>query len=193
MEEILNSITLQTIVAALFILSALLLLKSVFKKERKNIRLSFLIFICFGFALFYIQQNEARSLSLIEMKELILPGTRPEYVYHVDEGYEDGVPYTRYTFEDPKPKLSVSADKESRYFRISRITTINIVMDYLGLPEITRAVPELASITGLSKDTSCYRWDDYPQGILLIKRTLCSDIEKISVYHCISSITITKR
>jgi hypothetical protein len=193
MEEVLNSITLQAIVTALFILSALLLLKSVFKKERKNIRLSFFILICFGLALFYIQQNESRNLSLIEIKELIFPSPLPEYVYHVDEGYENDIPYTRYAFEDPKPKLSLSADKDSRYFRISRITTINTVMDYLGLPKITRAVPELASITGSSHDTSCYRWDDYPLGILLIKRTLCSDIEKISVYHCISSITITKK
>jgi hypothetical protein len=193
MEEILNSITLQTIVTVLFVLTVLLLLKSAFKKERKNIRLSFFLFICFGLALFYIQQNESRNLSLIEMKELIFPSPLPEYAYHVDEGYEDGIPYTRYTFEDPKPKLSLSADKENRYFRISRITTINIVMDYLGLPKITKPVPELASITGSSHDTSCYRWDDYPMGILLIKRSLCSDIEKISVYHCISSITITKK
>ena len=193
MEEILNSITLQTIVAVLFVLSALLLLKSVFKKERKNIRLSFLVFICFGFALFYIQQNESRNLSLIEIKELILPGPHPDYVYHVAEGYEGGDPYTRYTFEDPKPKLSLSADKENRFLRISRITTLNIVMDYLDLPKVTKGVPELTSITGSSQDTSCYRWDDYPLGILLIKRTLCSNIAKTSTYHCISSITITRR
>ena len=193
MEEIFNSITLQKIATVLFILSAFLLLKSVFKKERKNIGLSFLVFICFGFALFYIQQNESRNLSLIEIKELILPSPLPDYAYYVEEGYEGGNPYTRYTFEDPKPKLSLSADKERRYLRISRITTINIVMDYLDLPKVTKAVPELASITGSSRDASCYRWDDYPLGILLIKRTLCSNIEKISTYSCISSITIIKK
>ncbi len=193
MEEIFNSITLQKIATVLFILSAFLLLKSVFKKERKNIGLSFLVFICFGFALFYIQQNESRNLSLIEIKELILPSPLPDYAYYVEEGYEGGNPYTRYTFEDPKPKLSLSADKERRYLRISRITTINIVMDYLNLPKVTKAVPELVSITGSSQDTNCYRWDDYPLGILLIKRTLCSNIEKISIYPCISSITITKK
>lgn len=193
MEEILNSITLQKIITVLFILSAFLLLKAVLKKERKNIRFDLLVFICFGFALFYVQKNEARNLSLIELKELILPSSPPDYAYHADEGYEGGVPYTRYSFEDPKPKLSLSVDKESGYLRISRVTTINIVMDYLGLPKVKNAVPELASITGLSKDTSCYRWDDYPLGILLIKRTLCSDIEKISTYPCISSITITEK
>jgi len=193
MEEILNAITLQKIVTVLFILSALLLLKSVFKKERKNTRLSFLIFICFGIALFYVQQNEARNLSLIEIKELIYPSSPPDYAYQVKEGYEEGDPYTRYIFEDPKPKLSLSADKKSGYFRISSITSINIVMDYLDLPKITRTVPELASITGSLHDTSCYRWDDYPLGILLIKRTLCSNIEKISTYPCISSITIIKK
>ncbi|UCC40111.1 MAG: hypothetical protein JSV96_01245 [Candidatus Aminicenantes bacterium] len=193
MEEMLNTITLQKIVTVLLILSTFLLLKSVFKKERKNMRLSFLVFICFGFVLFYIQQNEARNLSLNEIKELILPSPPPDYAYHVDEGYEGGIPYTRYTFEDPKPKLSLSADRENRYLRISRITTINIVMDYLSLPKVNKAVPELASITGSLQDTSRYRWDDYPLGVLLITRTLCSDIEKISTYHCISSITIKEK
>lgn len=193
MEEILNAITLQRIVTVLFILSALLLLRSIFRKERKNIRLSFLIFICFGIALLYIQKNEARNLTVIEIKELIYPSPPPDYAYQVREGYEEGDPYTRYIFEDPKPKLSLSADRESGYLRISSITSINIVMDYLGLPKITRTVPELASITGSLQDTSCYRWDDFPIGILLIKRTLCSDIEKISTYHCISSITIINK
>lgn len=188
-----NAITLQRIVTVIFILASLRLVKLILKKERRKIYGGLLFFIFSGLTLFYIQHNETRNMSLAEIKELILPGEPPQYNYHIEERLEEGVQYTRYIFDDPKPKFSLAMDSKSGYFRISNISSINAAMEVLNLPKVSSTVPELASITGSSYDVGCYRWKDYQLGILLIKRGLCREVDKLSRYHCISSITIIER
>ena len=193
MEYLVNSVTLHKILTILLILSSIWLLRSIFQGEQKKIWMAFSVLLSFGIIFFHVQQNDSKNMNLADMTDFIFPGPSTNYEYRFDEGYKDGFPYTRYIFEDPKPELSLAMDSKSRYFRISNISSINELLEYLELPKIASAVPELASITGSSYDVGYYLWEDYPAGTLLLERALCREKDQITTYFGISNLTVTQR
>jgi len=193
MEGIVNSVTLHKILTILLILSSLWLLRSIFQREQKKIWMSLSILLSFGIIFSQVQQNESKNMSIADMSELVFPGPSTDYKYRIDEGYKDGFLYTRYIFGDPIPEFSLAMDIKNRCFRISNISSINALLEYLELPKIASVVPELASITGSFYDTGYYYWEDYPNGTLLIERALCKQKDHITTYFGISNLTVTQR
>jgi hypothetical protein len=84
-------------------------------------------------------------------------------------------------------------DPKQNYFHIKNVDSVNRVLEYLGLPKVKKAVPELASITGSRNDLYLYRWEDYPLGILTITRDICQDRDRLESYQCIVAVTISGR
>jgi len=193
MEGFMNSVTLHKILTILIILSSLWLLRSIFQREQKKIWMSLSVLLSFGIIFFHVQQNESKNMSIADMSELVFPGPSTDYKYRIDEGYKDGFHYTRYIFEDPIPEFSLAMDSKNRHFRITDISLINALLEYLELPKIASAVPELASITRSSYDVGYYCWENYPLGTLLIKRGLCRQKNQITTYFGISNLTVTQR
>ncbi len=193
MEGIVNSVTLHKILTILLILSSFWLLRSIFQREQKKIWMSLSILLSFGIIFSQVQQNESKNMSIADMSELVFPGPSTDYKYRIDEGYKDGFLYTRYIFGDPIPEFSLAMDIKNRCFRISNISSINALLEYLELPKIASVVPELASITGSFYDTGYYYWEDYPNGTLLIERALCKQKGHITTYFGISNLTVTQR
>jgi hypothetical protein len=193
MEGFMNSVTLHKVLTILLIISSLWVLRSIFQREQKKIWISLSVLLSFGIIFFHVQQNESKNMSIADMSKLVFPGPSADYKYRMDEGYRDGFHYTRYIFEDPIPEFSLTMDSKSRYFRISDISLINELLEYLELPKIASPVPELASITGSTSDAGYYYWEDYPLGTLLIKRDLCRQKNQITTYFGISNLTVTQR
>jgi len=193
MEAIIEQITLQRIIIVLLVLSFLWILKLLFKKEYEHLFRALIIIIILGVALIYTQQNGEGKFSLTRLKNLIFPEKTPHYTYYVEKGTKEGFQCIQYVFKNPMPRLSLSMDSRGKYLHISNVAPINKVLGFLNLPKVSSKVPELASITGSQLDTNHYRWDNYPEGTLLLERTLCHDIRKVETYHCISSISIISR
>lgn len=73
-----------------------------------------------------------------------------------------------YIFEDDaKPPLTLASSGA-----IADFQKVNQVLRLLELPPVSRNVPNQEDITGLRGDRGAYVWNDYPLGVLRIKRTL---------------------
>jgi len=192
-----NVETLKTIVLVLLGLSVIWLLRVLVKKETDNIVRSLLACVLLGGAFFYLQNTKLETLHFSDIREQIknifFPEKTPNYIFHKDEGSNANGRYIRYFFESPGPKLSLDLDPSGKYFNIRDIHSINRILDYLGLPEVKRPVPELVSITGSANDISFYRWDDYELGILTVERAICQDRDMLESYQCIINILVARR
>ena len=76
---------------------------------------------------------------------------------------------------------------------IQDLRTVNVVLEYIGLPPVEEAVSELASLTGRTIDADKFRWDDYGPGVLLVERGICRDMTSARSFTCIARITVTER
>lgn len=189
--------TLKYIVLALLFLCAIWLIRVVVKRETENLLRTILLSIIFLAAFIYLQSVESEKLTFadikVQIRETFFPERPLHYVYFKDEGIVGRNRFVRYTFESPGPKLSLTMDPNHKYFHIKDVYSLNRVLEYLGLPKVEKAVPELASVTGSRMDISLYRWDDYPTGLLTIERGICQDRDKLESYQCIVGVTITRR
>jgi hypothetical protein len=191
-------LTLHNIVLGLLVLSALWLIIVVIKKQNENLARALLLTVFFGGALIFINTYHITKLNLSDIREKVMPSKKKvvNYAYEMENGGSGKEFYTMYVFKEPFPKISLSMDTKGRFFHISSdrdIASINAILKYLGLPRIIKGVQELVSITGSQLDIYHYRWDDYPEGILVLERDRCPDRDSLQTYHCLRTITITKR
>ena len=188
---------LRNIVLALILLCAIWLFRIIVKREFENLVRPGLIIILLGVVFFFLQKTESETLTWgdvrAQIKETFFPEKMPNYVYHKDEGVAGRRRYTRYYFETPGPALSLTLDPKTQYFHIRDVHSVNRILEYIGLPKVKEAVPELASLTGSRNDLTLYRWDDYPLGILTVERGICQDRDRLDSYQCIVSVSIVQR
>jgi hypothetical protein len=188
---------LKNIILALILLCAIWLFRIVVKREFENLVRAGLIIVLLGVVFFFLQKTESETLTWgdirAQIKDTFFPEKMPNYIYHKDEGVAGRRRYTRYYFETPGPALSLTLDPASQYFHIKDVYSVNRILEYLGLPKVKEAVPELASVTGSRNDLTLYRWEDYPLGILTIERGICQDRDRLDSYQCIVSVSILQR
>ena len=189
--------TLKHIVLALIVISVIWFIRILVKKEFENVVRTLIVGALLGGAYFYLQNTKLERLHLsdvrAQIKDTFFPEKMPNYIFHRDERNDASGHYIRYFFESPGPKLSLELDPSGKYFNIKDLNSINRILKYVGLPEVNRRVPELASITGSANDIAHYRWDDYEHGILTIIREICQDRDRLESYQCISNILISRR
>ena len=189
--------TLKIIVLALIGIAVIWLIRILVKKEYENIVRTLLIGALLGGAYYYLENTKLEKVHPSDIKnqlrETFFPEKLPNYIYHKDEGNDANGSYLRFFFESPGPRLSLELDPSGKYFNIKDLYSINRILKYLGLPEVSRRVPELASVTGSANDINIYRWNDYERGILTVERAICQDRDMLESYQCISNIMIARR
>jgi len=189
--------TLKIIVLALIGIAVVWLIRILVKKEYENLVRTLLVGALLGGAYYYLENTKLEKLHPSDIKsqlrETFFPEKMPNYVYHKDEGRDANGSYIRFFFESPGPRLSLELDPSDKFFNIKDLYSINRILKYLGLPEVSRRVPELASITGSGNDINIYRWNDYELGVLTVERAICQDRDMLESYQCISNILIARR
>lgn len=194
MGEFLASITLPEALAVILFLSSFWLIKILIKGEKENFIRGVIVFLLVLLGLLYLNQSEAKKITLSDVSSTIFPRKEQEYNYKVEKGHsKNRGEYTKYIFKDPKPKLKLKMGPSHRYFHMEDPSSLNKVLDELGLPELKSGAKELASISGSQHDIYIYRWDDYPPGFLIMERTTCVDKSSLSRYHCLAALTLIER
>ncbi|OGD35065.1 MAG: hypothetical protein A2V45_02010 [Candidatus Aminicenantes bacterium RBG_19FT_COMBO_58_17] len=188
---------LKNIILVLLLLCVIWIIRVVVKREYENLLRAALIFLLLGAVFYYLQRTESETLTFADIRAQIkatfFPEKAPNYIYNKEEGVSGRNNYIRYYFESPGPKLSLTFDTKTQYFHIKDVYSVNRILEYLGLPKVTSAVQELASITGSRNDLTLYRWEDYPLGPLTIERGICQDRDRLESFQCIVSIMIWRR
>jgi uncharacterized MnhB-related membrane protein len=188
---------LKNIILALILICAIWIFRIIVKREYENLIRAGLIIVLLSVVFLFLQKTESETITWgdvgARIHETFFPEKMPDYVYHKEEDVTGRHRYTRYYFESPGPALSLTLDPKTRYFHIKNVYSVNRILDYLGLPKVKAAVPELASLTGSRNDITLYRWDDYPLGILTIERAICQDRDRLDSYQCIVSVMIMER
>lgn len=69
------------------------------------------------------------------------------------------------------------------------LESVNHALKYLKLPEVTEAVRDGFSITGLRADVGAYHWDDYELGPMTVAATPCRMDHKWQA--CIWKVTVS--
>ncbi len=185
--------TAKTVVLVLFGLSILWIVVIIVRNDMQTIIRALIVAALLGLGLYYLNQTKLETLSFTAIKEELFPVRARAYTYRTLSSYNEGSPVTTYIFEDPGPPLSVAMMNGGRHMAIKDVRTVNVVLAYIGLPPVSKGVPELASITGRTLDTDKYRWDDYERGVLLLERGICRDMTVAQSFTCIARITVTAR
>jgi hypothetical protein len=194
MGSFIASITLPEAIAFLLFLSSFWLLKILIKGEKENFIRGVILFLFLLLGLLYLNQSEAKKITLSDVTSHFFPKKEAEYNYTIEKGRIKSMgEYTKYVFKDPKPKLNFRMDDSHRYFHMVNPSSLNKVLKELGLPELNSGAKELASLTGSRNDLFIYRWDDYPPGILILERGTCIDKSSLNRYHCLSVLTLIER
>ncbi len=185
--------TAKTAVLVLLGLSILWIIVIVIRNDMQTIIRALVVAVLLGVSLYYLDHTKLEKISFRAVKEELFPIKARAYTYSRRESYDAGRPVTTFVFDDPGPPLSVAMINGGKYMAVDDIRTVNVVLQYVGLPPVTAGVPELASITGRSIDSDKYRWDDYTGGTLLIERGICRDMTSAQTFTCIARITVTTR
>lgn len=194
MVEFIASITLPDALAFLLFLSSFWLLKILIKGEKENFVRGAILFLFLLLGLLYLNQSEAKKITISDVTSTLFPKKETTYNYRIEKGQtKDLGEYTRYIFNDPKPKIDLKMGPSHRYFHMKDPSSLNKVLDELGLPKLKSGTKELASLTGDRHDIFIYRWDDYSPGILIMERTTCVDKSSVTRYHCLSVLTLINR
>jgi hypothetical protein len=189
--------TSKDIILVLMGLAGIWVIRVAAKRETENLLRAALLLILLGAILFYLQHTKLEKITWAgirgEIKDTFFPEKAPNYVYTKEDGWLGQRSYVRYYFEPPGPKLALRLDKNEKYFEITDIRSVNRILEYIGLPPVEAAVPELASVTGSRNDLAIYRWDDYPTGELRVERGICQNRDTLDSYECIVSIMLVRR
>ncbi len=188
---------LKSIIIALALISGVWAIRVIIKKEYEHLLRTGLIILLLGAVFFFLRSYDSDTITLggirDQIRDTYFPDRMPNYVYHKTEGERMWRRYTRYYFESPGPPLSLRLDPKTQYFHIKDVYSVNRILEYLGLPKVKTAVPELASLTGSRYDINIYRWEDYPLGILTVERGICQDRDRLDSYQCIVSVIVSQR
>jgi len=191
MPGFLTHLNLITILSVLLFIASIWLLLIIIQKKTGYMFRAMVFFLFVLLSLIYFQQSDVKKYTLNDLRLALFPERAPHYQYELVEDQDDVV--ARYTFYDPKPRISLSMDSSRKYFHIASAATVNHTLDYLNLPRVKSGVKELAFITGSNRDISLYRWEDYSRGVLILERTICHNKKTLGTYHCVEKITIKKR
>jgi hypothetical protein len=185
--------TVKTVVLVLFGLSILWIIVIVVRNDMQTIIRALIVAALLGLALYYVGHTKLETLSFQAIKEELFPVRARAYTYDRREGYVEGRPTTTFVFQDPGPPLSLVMMSGGKYMAIKDVRSVNVVLQYIGLPPIAEGVSELAAITGRTLDADKFRWDDYDEGVLLLERGICRDMSSTAIFTCIARITVTGR
>lgn len=185
--------TAKTVVLVLFGLAILWIIVILIRNDMQTIVRALIVAALLGLGLYYLGQTKLERLSFTAIKEDLFPVKARAYTFTKREAYMGGQLTTSFIFDDPGPPLSVALMNGGKYMAIKDVRSVNVVLQYLGLPPVDAGVPELASITRRSIDADKYRWDDYAKGELLIERGICRDMTSAQSFTCIARITVTAR
>jgi hypothetical protein len=185
--------TVKTVVLVLFGLSVLWIIVIVVRNDMQTIVRALIVAALLGLALYYVGHTKLETLSFQAIKEELFPVRARAYTYDRREGYVEGRPTTTFVFQDPGPPLSLVMMSGGKYMAIKDVRSVNVVLQYIGLPPIAEGVSELAAITGRTLDADKFRWDDYAEGVLLLERGICRDMSSTAIFTCIARITVTGR
>jgi hypothetical protein len=183
----------KTAVLVLFGLSILWIIVIVVRNDMQTIIRALIVAALLGLALYYVGHTKLETLSFQAIKEELFPVRARAYTYDRREGYVEGRPTTTFVFQDPGPPLSLVMMSGGKYMAIKDVRSVNVVLQYIGLPPIAEGVSELAAITGRTLDADKFRWDDYAEGVLLLERGICRDMSSTAIFTCIARITVTGR
>ena len=191
-------LTLHNILMGLLILSGLWLIFVLLKRQNENLTRSLLLTIFFGAALLFTDHYQIKKLTFAEIKRQVFPSSHKVTFldYDIERGQAGRDFFTAYIFKEPYPKISVTMDVKGRYFHFEKdrdIQSLNDILEYLKLPKVDKGARELISITGKQLDIYHYRWDDYPEGILVVERDRCQDKNALNAYHCLKFLSVTKK
>lgn len=185
--------TVKTIFLALTILSVIWVVVCIIKNDMATIIRALVVAILMGLGFFYTSNTKLEKLSFQAVKDDLFP-PKPEYfTYEKREGVSGSETITTYSFSEPGPRLVLSMEEGGKVMTVKNIQPLNRTLAFIGLPPVTRGVPELSTITGSTLDASLFRWDDYKLGVMTIERGLCRNITTTETFSCIASITIRRR
>lgn len=185
--------TAKTAVLVLLGLSILWIIIIVIRNDMQTIIRALIVAVLLGGAFYYLDHTKLEKLSFTAIKQELFPVKVRAYTYTKQEGYDAGRLVTTFIFDDPGPPLSVALINGGKDIAIKDVRTVNVVLQYLGLPPVNAGVAELASVTGRSIDSDKYRWDDYAGGVLVVERGICRDMTSAGSFTCIARITVTAR
>jgi len=185
--------TAKTVILILLGLSILWIAILIVKNDMQTILRAILVAAVFGLAFYYVDHTKLEKLSFQAIKEELFPVRARAYTFDRREGTIAGRPITTFVFQDPGPPLSLVMMSGGKYMAVKDIRSVNVVLEYIGLPPVSEGVPELASITGRTLDADKFRWDDYEPGVLLLERGICRDMGSAETFTCIARITVTGR
>lgn len=192
MQDFLGQITLVNILSVMLFIASIWLLVIIVQKKTGYMFRGMVFFLFVLLALIYFQQSDAKKYTISDIKLALFPKKSLTLNYRTEEDSYRGT-IVRYVFEEPMPKISVSMDKDGKYFHITNITAINEILSMMGLPLVKKGARELVSITGSSSHKNLYHWEDYPRGILVLERTICKNKETLETFNCLASVTIRKK
>jgi len=192
MQDILRQITLVNILSVMLLIASIWLLVIIVQKKTGYMFRGMVFFLFCLLALIYFQQSEAKKHTLSDVRYALFPKRSLTLNYHVAEDSRTGT-VVRYVFDDPKPRIPISMDRDGKYFHITNITAINEILAQMKLPPVKKGAKELSSITGNISHKNLYRWDDYPRGILVLERSICKNRQTLDSFNCLIAVTIGKK
>jgi hypothetical protein len=188
--------TVKTVLLVLLGLTLLWIVIIIVKNDTQTIVRAILVAAVVGLGLYLVSQPGASvdgKISFTTIRDHLFPVPERAYTFERRDGHSAGRATTTYIFYDPGPPLSLAMLEGGKYMAIRDIRRVNAALKAVGLPPVTAAVSELASLTGLTLDADKFRWDDYERGVLLIERGICHDMATAQSFPCVSTIRITAR
>ena len=192
MQDFLGHITLVNILSVLLLIASIWLLVIIVQKKTGYMFRGMVFFLFVLLSLIYFQQSDAKKYTISDIKYALFPKKILTLNYHTEEDSQSGT-IVRYVFDEPIPRIPVSMDTHGKYFHITNIKVINEILSRMGLPLVKKGAQELVSITGSNSHRNLYRWDDYPKGILILKRTICKNKQTLETFNCLATITIKQK
>jgi hypothetical protein len=185
--------TAKTVFLILLGLSILWIIVIIVRNDMQTIIRALIVTALLGLGFYYLNQTKLETLSYKAIKEELFPVKARAYTYTRRDSQNAGSPTTTFIFDDPGPPLSLVLINGGKDMAIKDVRSVNVVLEYLGLPPVDAGVAELASISGKTIDADKFRWDDYAQGVLLLERGICRDMTAARSFTCIARITVTGR
>jgi hypothetical protein len=185
--------TAKTVLSVLFGLSIIWIIVIIVKNDMQTIIRAIVVAALLGLGLYYVGQTKLETLSYEGIRNELFPIKAQAFTFARQDTTNAGRAVTTFTFPDPGPTLAVTMMSGGKYMAIKDIRTVNVVLEYLGLPPVAEGVSELAATTGRRLDADKFVWDDYERGVLVLERGICRDMASAQTFTCIVRITVTAR
>jgi len=192
MEAVLEYLTLTKIIGIFLFLASLWLLRIFMKNDRRNLFRGVILFLFFLLVLLYLNQSDAKKLTIADARDMIFPVRALELNYRTVHGVGSASHITTYYFDDPPPRLALTLDDNGTHLHITNPASLNKVLRSLNLPEVTQGARELVTITGSQLHASLYRWEDYAMGTLIVGKKVHQNRSTLESYPCIANIQIRR-